>query len=211
MALLPISKKDITTPYNVSTEEAAELVITSSNRASVARRGGFCFSMVMGVRPYNLLQDKDNTRYWSIATTLARYPYLQIPIYNIIASPGFNPKLTNLPFLTVSIAALPGDSEVVLTNDVSSALRVGQFISFGDKSKVYQVARIDKSKIELSHPLVQHVPQLEPLNYMCKDYYGNNVDGVMGYFVNEDFGNPVCSIDDGILGNIGPLKFREKK
>ena len=31
-----------------------------------------------------------------------------------------------------------------------------------------------------------------------------------GYFVNEDFGMTVNRIEDGILGKIGPLKFKEK-
>lgn len=219
MASLPISKKDVITPYSVSAEEAAELIITSSNRASVARRGGFCFSMVMGVRPYNLLQDDDNNRYWSIATALAKNPYLDIPVYNIIESPGFaaakayaeqNPTASLLS-LSVSGSYEPGEDKVSIGSSATNVLRTGQYVSFEDKKKLYQITRVSGSEITLSHPLIQSVSNGGSLNYLCQDHYGNIVDGVMGYFVNEDFGNPVSSVEDGILGIIGPLKFREKK
>jgi len=212
MATLPISKRDMVTPYNIAAIESAELVVTSSNKAAVSRRGGFAFSFTMGIRPYNLLSDSDNNRYWSIVSELSRSPYLFVPVYNIIETNTFKNGVTSSGVVT---GAIVGNDEIVvaLTSD-SVQIRAGQFVKFNNKDKLYQVASHSGGRVKFTKPLSHTVTSSDTLVFSEIHRAGATVnelfDGVHGYFVNEDFGNSVNQIEDGILGKIGPLQFMEK-
>ena len=204
MELLPISKKDVITPYNIGAAEAAELVVTSSNRAAISRRGGFIYTLTMGIRPYNLLSRPEYMRYWEIAGALSSEPYLRVPIFNPIETDSFKDNLSS----TSCDAGVIGSDTIT---GVGTALMPGQFFKFSGKSKLYQVASVDKdvvSTVKLTKPLSHNTGTI--IDLTSTDYLGNLIDGVLGEFVHEDFGNPVNRIEDGILGIIGPLQFKEK-
>jgi len=212
MATLPISKRDMVTPYNIAAIESAELVVTSSNKAAVSRRGGFAFSFTMGIKPYNLLGTSDNDRYWSIVSELDRSPYMFVPVYNIIETDTFKNNVTSSGVVTGAVAG--SDEIVVALTSASVKIRAGQFVKFGNKDKLYQVASHSGGSVKFTKPLSHTVTSADTLVFSELHKAGPAVnelfDGVHGYFVNEDFGNPVSQIEDGILGKIGPLQFMEK-
>ena len=212
MATLPISKRDMVTPYNIAAIESAELVVTSSNKAAVSRRGGFAFSFTMGIRPYNLLSNSDNDRYYEILSEISRSPYMFVPVYNIIETETFKNNVTSSG---VTTGAAVGDDEIVIPLTSNSVkIRAGQFVKFSNKDKLYQVASHSGGNIKFTKPLSHTVSSSDTIVFSEIHKAGPTVnelfDGVHGYFVNEDFGNPVSQIEDGILGKIGPLQFMEK-
>ena len=208
MAYLPISIHDVVTPYNVGPEEAAELVMTSSNKASISRRGGFVYSLTMGITPFNLLTKSSNETYWNIVGSLSLNPYIYVPVFNIAPTESF---VDGKSTLSISGAAKVGSDTLLVSG---ATLRPGQFVRITSKTKIYQVASHDGSTLILSKPLSQNVTAGDTLTisetYSDGDLAGQPFDGVHGYFVNEDFGMTVNRIEDGILGKIGPLKFKEK-
>ena len=208
MAYLPINVHDVVTPYNIGPEEAAELVMTSSNKAAISRRGGFVYSLTMGITPYNLLTKSSNETYWNIVGSLSLNPYLYVPVFNIAPTESF---VAGTAQLGISGSAKVGSNQLSVSG---ATLRPGQFVRISSKTKIYQVASHDGSTLTLSKPLSQNVSSGDNLVtsevYTEGDMAGEYFDGVHGYFVNEDFGMTVNRIEDGILGKIGPLKFKEK-
>jgi len=208
MAYLPISVHDVITPYNIGPEEAAELVMTSSNKAAISRRGGFVYSLTMGIKPYNLLTKSDNETYWNIVGSLSLNPYLYVPVFNIAPTESFTGGVGYLP---ISGSASVGSNVLSVSG---ATLRPGQFVRIASKTKIYQVASHSGSTLTLSKPLSQNVSAGDSLmlseTYADGEMVGQPFDGVHGYFVNEDFGMTVNRIEDGILGRIGPLAFKEK-
>jgi hypothetical protein len=231
MSYLPIAKRDIVTPFNIAAGESASLVVTANNKASFARRGGFHYSLTMGIRPYNLLIDSQNYTYWDIVTFLNTNPFFYVPIFNMRETRVFAVS----PTITVNGDHLPGDYTVNIngmtggtaTNDPlynaadpsstpALTLRPGEFIKFAGKDKVYQVRSHVGNVVTLIQPLVAAVSNTtavtykEQLNQAGHPLNGVTFSGVFGKFINEDFGNPINRIEDGILGSIGPLKLKEK-
>jgi len=199
MAKLSIRKRDIITPYNLSPIEASELVVTSSNRASVSRRGGFCFSLTMGIRPYSMIDKDDFEQYWRLVGELSRDPYLEVPLYNAIETDTFKAGIE----VITPTASRPVGADTITVS--TSLIMPGQI--FRVDAKLYQAANVAGSTIFLSKPLSQEIDTSTQI-VLSEDK--NDHDGPDGYFVNEDFGNPVNRIEDGILGVIGPLQFKEK-
>jgi len=208
MAYLPINVHDVVTPYNIGPEEAAELVMTSSNKAAISRRGGFVYSLTMGITPFNLLTKSSNETYWNIVGSLSLNPYLYVPVFNIAPTESF---VAGTDKLGISGSAKVGSTTLTVAGEI---LRPGQFLKIGNKTKIYQVASHEKGILTLSKPLSQNVSSGDNLilseAYTQGDMEDEFFDGVFGYFVNEDFGMTVNRIEDGILGKIGPLKFKEK-
>ena len=210
---LPISKRDIVTPFNISAEESASLVTTTNNKTSYARRGGFCYSLTMGIRPYNLLVDSQNHKYWDIVTFLNSNPVMYIPIFNMVESQVF----TQGAVVTTTSDAAVGATGFTINFDANTTkFRPGEFIKIGSKDKIYQVRSHVSNSLTLSQPLSHNVSNGDRIYYSEQlSLAGHPLDGVrfhgvFGKFINEDFGNPVNRIEDGIIGNIGPLKLKEK-
>jgi len=196
---LPIVKSDIVTPYNVSAQESASLVETANQRAFFVRRGGFHFTMTMGLRPYNIIRDEQNTRYWKIVTFLSTHSNFYVPLY---------PTIENNLFETKPDIELDGDVGVgnnIISVDREKGLRSGDFIKVGSKDKIHQVLRHEGGQIELTQPISHKGLEGDPITY-----HENNENCVYGLFLNLDFGQPISRIEDGILGSIGPLTLKEK-
>jgi len=220
MSTLPITKRDIVTPFNISMGESASLVTTASNKSSFARQGGFHYALTMGIRPYNLRVDSQNYRYWDIVTFLAGSPFFYVPIFDMVESEVY--KWNDQGVITVEDdePVLPGDNTLRISLNVNEArFRPGQFIKIGEKDKLYQVRSHAGTSLTLSQPVVSTVNNGDRVRYsqvnpagMPEDHplYGVRINGVYGKFLNEDFGNPVNRIEDGIIGNIGPLSLKEK-
>jgi len=200
MSNLPINKSDIITPFNISASENVDIVTAANNKTSLARRGGFHYLLTMGIRPYSVIKDKDNEKYWSIVTFLNRYPFFYVPLYNLIE-----------PTVTGSVSTgggSIGDTQLTVS---AGGFRPGMFIKFAGKDKIYQIAVAGSSTITLAHPLVATVPNGTSVIYKeTNTVDGLQMNGIYGKFINEDFGNPVNRIEDGILGRIGPLSLKEK-
>ena len=218
MSTLPITKRDIVTPFNISMGESASLVTTASNKASFARQGGFHYALTMGIRPYNLMVDSQNYRYWDIVTFLAGQPFFYVPIFDMIESEVY--KWNPQGIVTVVEDVLPGNSSFRISlNSTAAKFRPGQFIKIGDKDKLYQVRSHVGTSISLAQPVVAKVNSTDRVRYsqinpegMPEEHplHGLRINGVYGKFINEDFGNPINRIEDGIIGNIGPLSLKEK-
>jgi len=196
---LPINKSDIVTPYNVSAKESASLVETANERAFFVRRGGFHFTMTMGLRPYNIIRDDQNSKYWKIVTFLATHSNFYVPLY---------PAVENSLFETKPAISLDGNVEVgnnIISVDRQSGLRAGDFIKIGNKDKIHQVLRHEGYQIELTQPISHKGTDSDSIIY-----HERNENCIFGLFLNLDFGEPISRIEDGILGSIGPLTLKEK-
>ena len=202
---LPISKSDIVTPYNISAEESADLLVTANNKASFVRRGGYHYTMTMGLRPYNLLKESDNARFYSLATFLTSNPVFEVPLINMLES-----KLmlaADQDSVETTTSAQVGDTKIVV--DPGHPLRAGDFIRIGDKPKVYQVMMVDGQNIHVAHPIVARI-YADTTVHFSEEIDGVRFCGVYGKFLNEDFGLANSRIEEGILGKLGPLKLKEK-
>jgi len=216
---LPIELRQIVTPYNLAANESANMVVTSNNKASFVRRGGFFHTLDLGITPFNLRVESQAEAYWRIVGFLNKYPSFAVPIHNMQpnkmeTSPG------NFQALTVlSGPYVPGYTGGILTQDLGAAyLNPGQYIKFSTNDKLYQVEYHDTSaeRIYLTQPLSHTVRSTNSIvhNEVSTDVghpmENVNFNGIWCEFLNEDFGNPINRIEDGIMGMIGPLKLREK-
>jgi len=216
---LPIEMRDLITPYNLAANEAANMVVTSNSKASFVRRGGFYFTLDMGIRPYNLRVASQVERYWEIVGFLNKYPSFSVPVHNMQPS---KMKDGNGNFLSLTVQGgpyVPGYvSGILVTDRGANMLNPGQYVKFGSNNKLYQVQYHNTStdRIYLTQPLSHTVTSG---NAVVHDEYSTesghpmeNIrhNGIWVEFLNEDFGNPINRIEDGILGNIGPLKLRER-
>jgi len=227
MSYLPIAKRDIVTPFNISMGESASLVETTNHKASLVRQGGFHYSLTMGIRPYNLMVDSQNERYWEIVTYLAANPFFKVPLFNMFseerrvapdayawAAAG---NFGTGTIVTVTSQSLPGDNTLIISLSSNTAkLRTGDFIRIGSKDKVYQVQKHENNVLTLAQPVIattevgDRVFFSELFQQSGHPMDGVRFSGVFGKFINEDFGNPINRIEDGIIGNIGPLSLKEK-
>ena len=212
MSYLPIAKRDIVTPFNIAAGESASLVVTANNKASLVRQGGFHYSLTMGIRPYNLLVDSQNYTYWDVVTFLNTEPYFYVPIFNMRETEIF----AAAPTITTVGTHAPGVQTITIAGYGANSFRPGEFIKLGNKNKIYQVRSHAGNQLSLAQPLLSDLPTgsaviyKETLSQVGHPMNGVAFSGVFGYFINEDFGNPINRIEDGIIGNIGPLKLKEK-
>jgi hypothetical protein len=218
MSTLPIAKRDIVTPFNISAGESASLVVTANNKASLVRQGGFHYSLTMGIRPYNLRVDSQNYRYWDIVTFLNLNPFFYVPIFDMVDSEVYSWDPSGV--ITAAEDVLPGDNAFIISLNSSTAkFRPGQFIKIGTQDKLYQVRSHSGTSLTLAQPVVAKVTSGDRVRYSQINPTGMpddhplrdiRINGVYGKFINEDFGNPINRIEDGIIGNIGPLSLKEK-
>jgi len=208
--ILPITLGDIITPYNISPIEAADIVVAASGRSTVVRRGGFVFAAQLNIKPINILSSAN--RFWEIVTFLNSNAIFTIPCHNI--APSGVPSGVN-----VQVAAIASVGEVAIeVNTTGYTFNPGQYIKFDTgHTKLYQVMAHQVGAtdvITLSQPLVQNLTTSNRVVFEAQpttEYYGNTpLDGVMGLFINEDYGSPQHRIEDGILGRVNPLALREK-
>jgi len=209
---LPISVREISTPYTVWGEENVNIVESSNNKIYISRGGGFRYRVTLNIIPFNILSSESAVRFEFLRAYLTRNPSFSIPILNTIPN-----QIVGSPEVIASFTDNePGfDTVLVDTGTFTGDFQPGQYIKFSNKEKVYQVGDYNSGTgvITLTQKLRQKVNPENAINktisYAGVDYYGTAFDGITGSFVNEDFGNPVASIDDGILGRISPLVLIE--
>ena len=216
---LPIELRNIVTPYNLAANEAANMVVTSNNKASFVRRGGFHFTLDLAITPFNLTVRSQAERYWEIVGFLNKYPSFGVPIHNMIPSNMIGDSGQYHAMRVQEGPYAPGYTEGIKVNGLGArGLNPGQYIQIGLHNKLYQVIRHDMEnyRIYLSQPLSATINTSDSVIH--DEYTTDNLhpmlnvrfNGLWVDFINEDFGNPVNRIEDGIMGNIGPLKLREK-
>ena len=205
MAALPIYFEDIITPYHINLNETTSLVVAANSKARMIRTGSQYFSVEMGIKPRNLRFSADT--FWRIATFLQSEPIFEVPMHNMQASQfTVNDQLTQQSN-NVTVGAAIGDKRVAVSG--SQLYNPGQYVKFSGKTKAYQVASVDATYIYLTQPLRQTVAQGSQCIWRENGYDGDIFDGIMGNFINEDFGNPSHKIEGGILGSFNPLVLRE--
>lgn len=210
MAKLPIEMRDIVTPYNISANESADMVVTANNKTSFVRRGGRFFSIKIGIRPFNLRVASQADRYWRIVTFLNSNPSFEVPIHNMMENEFFNTTTTVDGAFSVNTQVLTID-----TDSSSKQFKPGQYIRFANKSKLYQVSSHSGTALTLTQPLSQslsnntQIESTETVSDSLHPMNGVKLNGLWVTAYNEDFGNPQNRIEGGIMGNIGPLTLRE--
>lgn len=208
MAALPIGYRDIITPYNVFSEEKTFLTTSANNRVYVARAGGYRYRVALNIRPFTLLKQSDSDQFELIRIHLAKYPFFSVPIFNTIVNEVSGTVLVDqaAPSGYNSV----GDYDVKLTATPTGSFKPGQYIRFANKNKVYQVESHSGTDITLVQRLRQNLlVGDDELYYDELDYNGDSFNGVMGDFLNEDFGNAIAGVQDGVLGRINTLSLIE--
>ena len=212
MATLPITIRDIVTPFSLNSEENVT-ISTATNRTMVIGRSiSSQWSLLLNLKPYRMQvytqtpqPDYSSTpltsdRFHAISSFLAREPVFKVPIYN--NRPNELP-----PTPAVTLTAEVGERDVSVT--FRTDFRVGQYIRFSGFNKMYQVAAINPTNITLTQALRQRVTAGTAIIYSETDYNGDAFNGVLCNFLNMDFGSVLHGIDNGVLGTIGPIKLRE--
>lgn len=212
MAALPISYRDIITPYNIYGEEKVGVTSSANNRIYVARQGGYRYRMQLTLRPFTLLKGSDGVKFETIKIHLMEFPSFSVPMFNTVSN-----EITGTPeVLASATTGLNGVSDNQVKMDgatYTGDFQPGQYIQFSNKNKVYQVRSYDNidNIITLVQPLRQNLESggTVYLNYQALDYDNASFNGVMGEFVNEDFGESVSRIEDGVLARINTLALVE--
>jgi len=208
MALLPINVSHIITPYLVYGEENTSVLQAVNNRVYVSRGGGYRYKVTLSLRPFTILSSEDATIFEGIRMFLTKYPQMDIPVLNVVDN--LIPAIDVPEILDHATYNQPG--QYVVYHDptsYSNNFTPGQFISFSNKAKVYQIESISGNNLTLTQRLRQTLTSAHTINHVGYDTSNVLFNGVTGGFVNEDFGNPVASINGGILGQINTLSLIE--
>jgi len=201
MAFLPIYISDIVTPYNIGVNEAADLVIAANNKSSIVRRAGYYYSAVIGIKDRNMRANADS--FWRIVSFMAANPKFSVPLHNMQASNVRPEQVVNVTVLA------PVNAKSLTISSISERFNPGQYIKFANKPKLYQVLSHVGNILSLMQPLSAAVPASTRIIFKETGYDGEVFNGIMGEFLNEDFGIPNYKIEDGLIGSIGPLTLRE--
>jgi len=218
MKILPITARDISTPYSVSSEEPARVQVAANRTISVSRSIAHHMLMTLTLIPYRYLiysrldlqpeieanrLPADKGR--QLATFLNQNASFLVPVFNNRPNPFINSIIP----ITVAIEANISDYEVEV--DVADGLFPGQYIRFENKAKLYQIASVNslQLKITLVNPLRSKVPLGTKIITAETLYDGTVFNGVLGAFVNSDFGVSLQKVENGVLAEIGPLSLKE--
>ena len=206
---LPITDRDIITPYVVAAEEPAAVSVALNNTVRVVRSIAHRFVATLTLRPYRALIYEHDAATISgelpadqgqkIATFLAKNPSFQMPVFNNRPNP-------NTAGVTTSGANVVNDYTINVTSDI---FFIGQYIRFNGFTKLYQIADVGVGTITLAQPLRHAVSSLTPIIYKETYDNGTTFNGVMGTFTNLDFGLPLQRVEGGVLMEIGPLNLVE--
>ena len=210
MAALPISVRDIITPYSVYPEQKATVVPAANNRVYVTSQGGYRYRMTLNVRPFTVLRQEDSIAFEALRIHLARAARFEVPMINLVPN-GITPgsTLTVTPLVNHNG---PGMYDVNIAEGESfGTFGHGQYIQFSNRSKAYQIFSHTGNNIKLIHPLRHNLIDggTTTINYAALDANNTPFNGIMGSFVNEDFGNVATTIDSGVLAKVNQLSLIE--
>ncbi len=206
MATIPIATAEIITPYVLVEEETVDVLQSSSKTTSVISRGGNRWMLLLAIAPINIR--KSPGHYDELNVFFATKSIFSVPLTNTTPN-----KLTGS--IAVSEDANVGSTKVILDIPASNGQpNVGQLITFSNKSKVYRVAShrkltSNRTEIILTKPLRQSLDTYVSVIYSGTDGASETFDGVLGSFVNVDYGRTNHRVDQGILAKFGPLKLIE--
>lgn len=208
MATLPISVSRIMTPYRLNEDETASFTESASGSTKVVRHGGHRLSLSLAIEPINILNEPEF--YAELDMFLVTYPFFAVPIQNSV-------ETTLSTTVTVTAAAAVGSLTIsVRLGAANKGSPVpGQFIRVGPtKTKVYRVASYTPSTttagvITLTKPLRHAATPNQVVVWDGKDGTDSSFSGVLGVFVNPDFGHPLHRIESGVLAKFGPLELVE--
>jgi len=221
MAALPIRLRDIVTPYLVWGEEKADIISAANNRLYVTRGGGYRYRIRLNIRPFNILAQDQQVRFEALRAFLTKYPQFSVPIINTVPNNVSDAGLYNIDTPDGTHNEVGGYTVKVPASSWSTLgqFNPGQYIKFSDKAKVYQVESQNsniitltqriRNKLDGSENIIFQEPIAPSVNYFGIQWSNENFNGVMCDVVNEDFGNPSGSVEDGILGNINTLVLLE--
>ncbi len=199
MAKLPISWRDIATPYQPRHEEEVDVLQAADRSPTIVRQGSHSVSLALSLVPMNQLQRGADIE--ALATFLDTYPVFQVPLVNK------NPSATSGTY-TVSVIRNVGDLTVPVVGG-AGGFHVGQGIRFLGKGKVYKVADFTAGTITLNKPLRQNLSAGQEVVYAETDARAETFDGVNGTFTNLDFGLTAPRVEDAIINYFGPIRLLE--
>lgn len=201
MATLPIAVSQIGLPWQVHVEENVDILQSANNTPQVVSHGGWRLAVSLNIVPVNSVADPATVE--EIATFLEANSVFDLPLLNQSAN-------TMSGSWTVDGAHSVGDTTIVV-NPGTGTPNPGQYIRFGSKKKVYRVASYGGSPttITLTKPLRQALADTDTITYTGTDGKSNAFDGVLGEFVNLDFGGTTHNLDDALVARFGPFKLVE--
>ena len=207
MASLPIAHTEIVTPYVINEDEVVDILDTANHTTAVVRQGGQRFSISASLAPIHI--GRDPGHFAEIDVFLAANPTFEFPVKNVA-------PVTLATTVTTSQARSVGDTTVTVTLGAAGqgAPVAGQFITFAGSNKIYRILSYASGgattgTITLTKPLRQSVSNSALVTTTGTDGKGNSFSGVMGTFVNVDFGAPMHRIDDSVLARFGPFQLIE--
>ena len=198
MAVLPISHRHYALPYTLVNGEDTTTYRSSNRRPTVVRHGSHSFEFTLQLIPFNVVNAKSFIE--NLSTFLEMNAVFDIPINNRITN-------TLSGNWRISGGHRVGASSISV-NPAVGAPQVGQYLRFGTKSKVYRVRAYNRGTITLTKPLRQSLRDRDALIYSAVDGLGDRFDGVLGEFVNKDFGYTNPKIDQGAAW-FGPFLLEE--
>jgi len=210
MATLPIATSYMTAPVGLDQESVLDINESASRNLTVVGRGGHRFRYELDLRPLNVNSVSLAAEANEITAFLDENAIFEVPILN------FEP-VTTTGTIQVDAAAPIG----VTTVDVAYALTTtpslpeGSYIVFSNKSKVYRIKSESRSggstdaTWTLTHPLRQSLTTSHTVTYTGTDGKSNAFNGVLGSFVNENFGGKQYIFRDGVLLDFRPLNLLE--
>ena len=206
MAELPISIRDIITPYDLFGEEVAEVYQSSNNRVYVARGGGYRYSLNLNIKPMSILSTTESVKFETVRAFLTKNPQMEIPIFNVVP----NTVTGTATCQADAIHGQPGAYTVKINAGSygGGPFQTGQYVTFGVKAKIYQIESYSAEILTLVQRLRHTVTAGDVIGY-AGNFGGVDFNGIVGGFVNQDFGNRTARIEGGILGQIGPLSLIE--
>lgn len=199
MATLPISWRDIATPYQLLNEERADFLQAADNTPTVVRQGGARFALALSLVPMSEVSRSLDIE--TIEAFLDAEPVFDVPLVNKRASQTSGTYTVNairsVGDLTIPVVAGAG------------GFHVGQLIRFNGKGKVYRVRSFSGGTITLTKPLRQSLSLGQAVIHAETDGAGAAFDGVLGNFTNLDFGNTAPRVEDSIINYFGPMRLVE--
>jgi hypothetical protein len=199
MATLPISWRDIATPYQLLSQEDPSVLMAGDRTPTVVRQGSHSLALTLSLIPMNQQQRGETIE--ALEAFLDANPVFELPLVNKRAS-------VTTGTYTVTAIRNVGDYTVPVGGG-AAGFQVGQMVRFNGKGKVYKVADFSPGLITLSKPLRQSLSIGQAVIYSEVDGAGAAFDGVLGSFTNLDFGNTAPRVESSIINYFGPMRLVE--
>lgn len=187
-------------PWLPSDDEKTDYLESANNTPQLIRHGGTRWSFPLVIVPVNMVTDAATAA--EIDVFMDSNYVFDVPMLNFPAS-------SNSGTWTVNGAHSVGDT-TVNCNAGTGSLTPGQFLTFGTKKKVYRVRSYTAGVITLTKPLRQALADTDAIVYTGTDGKSNAFDGVLGEFINKDFGQGAnYRIDNELVAHFGPFRLVE--